>query len=674
MKQLKHLFLGGIILLSCFIVESSYGQDVISNRDIFKAKQLPSPNQYRSSNGAPGPDYWQNRADYDIEVSLYPDAHKIEGKETITYTNNSEQDLNFLWLQLDQNLFKPTSIGARMRGRVRDKENKDKSGFKISGVKVIRDGEARSVDFTIKDASMRIELEDELDAEGGKIQIRLNFSFIIPQSGAGRMGRLDVSQGTIYELAQWYPRMYVYDDVHGWNVMPYQGMGEFYLEYGTFDVEINVPYDYIVAAAGTLENKEEVLTEDQLRAFAQAKKSTETVTIISAEEVGKPSTRPTSEGWLTWKYHAENVRDFAWAASAAFIWDAASTITHDGEPTLAQSFYPVESIAEGDAVGWEHSTQMVQHTIEFYSRWLYPYPYPVAINVAGITGGMEYPMIVFCSWQARGTGLFGVTDHEFGHEWFPMIVGSDERRHVWMDEGLNTFINDYSWLEYYHEAPEGMNLEDVAKYRSVDALLRDNAEKTANRLLYFADDQPIATITERIKRGTLGYLGYRKPGAGLVLLREYILGEELFDSAFREYIDRWAYKHPQPADFFRTMENISGENLDWFWNGWFNTTSLLNPKIDSVALNDAERTTLVYINQAGDMIMPLEVLITFDDGQTEVYTIPEEAFYTDDLYTLKIKGFASRVELDPQSVLPDVDDAGSVWTLKKGLQGKSSKE
>lgn len=632
--------------------DQSSGQ---SNIETFRPPNLPTPNQYRAGNGAPGPEYWQNVANYNIATTLYPKKNQIKGSETITYINNSPQNLDYLWLQLDQNLLDPTSIGARITDpNARFSGFFAEGGYDISNVRVVQDGETTKIEHYIKDSMLRIALKQPLEADGGTIKIKLDYSFQIPDYGADRMGQLKVEQGTIYEIAQWYPRMYVFDDVNGWNTMPYLGQGEFYLDYGTFDVAITVPHNMIVAATGVLQNPQDVLTEEQRKAFEQAKQSEETVTIISKEEVGDPSTRPEGDGMLTWRFQAENVRDFTWAASGAFIWDAAKIETHDGEPAIAQSFYPRESIAAGDSIGWEQSTQMIQHTIEFYSDFVGPYPYPVAINVAGIVGGMEYPMIVFCSWQARGAGLFGVTDHEFGHEWFPMMVGSDERRFTWMDEGFNTFINHYSEIAYFNQAPKEH--------------FQNTARGVASNLVRLADSQPIMTYPDRVPHSAWGFLGYRKPGAGLVLLRQYILGPELFDSAFKEYFQRWIYKHPKPADFFRTIEDVAGENLDWFWNSWFFSTDKLNPALAGVEVNQQQEQTNIVVEQRGKMIMPLVVSVTLEDGSTKEYRIPEEAYYYSDSYTLIVDGVANRVELDPDKILPDVSPEAEIWTSSGGLQ------
>lgn len=627
-------------LAAClFLVIPAAGQDEgIENPELFQTLDLPSVNQYRSGSGKPGTAYWQQRADYDIQVTLDPDARRVHGSETIHYTNNSPQELEYLWIQLDQNLFRPGSRGSdiqppdsRWRGSF------EGGGFEITNLRV--NGEAP--EFMITDTRLRISLDEPLPPGGSSVDVSLDFAFKIPQYGADRMGWLEVDEGTVFELAQWYPRMYVFDDVNGWNAMPYLGQGEFYLEYGDFDLEFTVPREFIVASTGELQNPEEVLTAEQRQRLDEARQSAETVHIISPDEVGDPPTRPDGSGPLTWKFRAENVRDVAWAASEAFIWDGAGW-----EDVLNMSYYPKEGLGTAENPGWEESTEYVRHSIQHYSETWYEYPYPVAINVAGIVGGMEYPMIVFCSVNARDRGLFGVTTHEIGHEWYPMIVGSDERRYAWMDEGFNTFINHYATLAYYGE----------------DEPTRLNAEYISERMLSDEAELPIYTPPDVIPRAGLGFLAYRKPAMGLFLLREYILGPDLFDEAFREYTERWAYKHPQPADFFRTMQDAAGERLDWFWRGWLFSTDVLDQEIESVTETDGQ-TQIAVAHQDG-LVMPVELLIRYQDGETEMRRIPVEAFVNTDRFVEVVEGTnVQSVTLDPRGLLPDVDRADNEWAL-----------
>ena len=615
--------------------------------EAFAPLPLPEPGETRSADGAPGPRYWQQRADYDIEVTLDEGGRRIEGRERITYTNNSPDSLRSLWLQLDQNLFREDSYGARRAPEdARHGGFFDDGGFELGGVTLERDGETAVPEYRIEDTMMEILLDRPLPPAGQRLSIDIEFAFEIPQSGADRMGYVEVGHASIYELAQWYPRMFTYDDVHGWNAMPYLGQGEWYLEYGTFDVAITVPREFVVMATGELENQAEVLTDEQIRRLERARGSAETVMIIDADEAGEGSTRPAGQGPLTWRFHAEDVRDFAWAASDAFVWDAAGW-----EDVLIMSAYPEESMGAAGFTGWERSTEYLRHSIVHYSEKWSRYPYPVAINVAGVALGMEYPMIVFCAHQARGAFLFAVTDHEIGHTWFPMVVGSDERRYAWMDEGFNTFINYYSGIEFSGGEPvlaAGMTPGQIA------------ADMRGGRL-------PVLTLPDSIGEDAIGTLAYHKPAAVLVLLREQILGPEVFDEAFREYIRRWSYKHPTPADFIRTMEDVSGRELDWFFRGWIYENDLLDQAVASVETRND--TTFVTIENRGGIPMPLEVRLTFADGSEDVLEFPVEVWKEGARHVIELpEGSVRNVQLDPFGALPDVDRSNNVWG--RGVVGR----
>ena len=504
----------------------------------------------RSASGQPGAKYWQNRVDYQIAVSLNETTNEISGSETLTYTNNSPDNLGFLWMYLDQNLFSKNSRGNAVvplnGSRNGAKGQEFDGGHRIKSVKIVSTVNGKSSEkettFTITDTRMQVDLPQGLKANGGSVKIKIEFSFVSPEYGSDRMGVLETKNGKIFTIAQWYPRMCVYDDVRGWNTNPYLGAGEFYLEYGDFDVAITAPSSHIVVGSGDLLNTTEVYTAEQQKRWNAAKVSDKTVIIRSAEEVTNTASRPAGKSTLTWKFKIKNSRDFSWASSPAFVIDAARINLPSGKKSLAISAYPTESNGNN---GWERSTEYTKASIEHYSKLWYEYPYPAATNVAGNEGGMEYPGIVFCSWESRGADLWGVTDHEFGHIWFPMIVGSNERLFAWMDEGFNTFINSLSTEafnngEYKQPA---MNLHNMAEYMTG------------------TDNEPIFTAPDNMKEANIGLLAYLKPGSGLTMLRENILGKERFDKAFREYIKRWAYKHPQPDDFFRTMENVAGEDL-----------------------------------------------------------------------------------------------------------------
>jgi hypothetical protein len=508
-------------------------------------------NVYRSASGVPGPQYWQNRANYVIEAELDEANNTIRGKMTMTYHNNSPQALDYIWMYVEQNRFTEQSRGTLTTPIQGNRYSGDTDGG-VTITNLIAKSKGKTSDrYIISDTRMQVFFDKPIPAKGGKATVSMNFEFKIPSDGMDRMGELDTKNGLIYSIAQWYPRAAVYDDVTGWNVEPYLGAGEFYCEYGDYDYKVTVPYDHIVVGSGELVNANKVLTKEQLKRLEQASESDKTVYIISPEEVAKPAvTRPVQSGKVMWHFKMENTRDVAWATSKAFIWDAARINLPSGEKAMAQSVYDAES---ANMNAWGRSTEYTKASIEHYSQMWYEYPYPNAVNVASNVGGMEYPGVSFCSAMSGGYDLWGVTDHEFGHNWFPMIVGSNERRHAWMDEGFNTFINHYSTQafnngEYPSDAARGRANVHWFKWKSRES---------------------IATYPDVAKSLNLGYTAYFKPATGMILLREYILGHERFDNAFRAYIKNWAYKHPQPSDFFNAMENGAGENLNWFWRGWF---------------------------------------------------------------------------------------------------------
>jgi hypothetical protein len=636
------------LLLAGPVTAQNMPQDVPAhNLNAFEPVDFPDPNEYRAADGRPGDEYWQNEADYQIDVTLDTANHRLSGRQTITYTNNAPRELDRLWVQLEQNYFKPDSRGARVvPSDARFSGFFEGAGYDLSSVQVEHNGDTVTPDYDVEGTRLLIPLDEPLAAEGGTLTLTLDWAFTIPEYGADRHGRLDVEQGTVYQLAQWYPRMYVYDDVHGWNPLPYLGQGEYYLEYGTFEVNITVPRNMIVAATGRLQNAGTVLPRKLRERMRRAGDSREPVMIIDSTEVGDPSTRPEGEGPLTWRYKAEAVRDFSWAASQAFLWDAAKAEAGD-RTVLAQSFYPKEGIGTDQKPGWEESTEYVQHSVEFYSDFLSPYPYSNAINVAGVVAGMEYPQIMFCDVNARGRGLFGVTDHEFGHTWFPMVVGSDERRWAWMDEGLNTFMNQYSTAAFY-----GGN--------SRQSLTRLSRALTGRFEPSPLSDQPVMTYADQVRDEALGWLAYLKPANGLMLLREYVVGPERFDAAFKAFFDRWAYKHPKPADFFRTMEDVTGEDLDWFWRSWFYETDTVDHAVAGVSTGD---TTRVTVEQKNDLMLPMTVRLSFENDSTAQHRIPTEAFYTQDTHTITVtEGALQDVTLDPNRLLPDVNRDNNTWS------------
>ena len=616
----------------------------------FDRLQLPSPNAVRTGSGAPGRGYWQQRADYVIRGTLDTATRSVRGEERIAYANNSPDTLRYVWLQLDQNLFNSQSRGFRVFGQ--DPRFGTK-GAEVS-VRLLKVGQpavpavkgrravpAVPLQYVVNGTMMRIDLARPLPPKGKQL-LELSWSFPFG-ANSNRMGTEDIDGSTIYEVAQWYPRLAVYDDVRGWNTEQYLGQGEFYLEYGSFDVSLTVPADMIVAATGTLRNPREVLTAAQRARLARARTSSETVVIRGQDEIGDPASRPpTRSPTLTWHFTADSVRDFAWAAARQFIWDAVGV---NGGKTLAMSFYPPAA-----APLWKDATQDAKTAIEYYSKQWSPFPYPFASNVNGVEGGMEYPMIVFCHNRTDVQAVYSVTEHEFGHTWFPMMVGSNERLYGWMDEGFNSFMNHYSFPRKFPDSP-------LPTARGVQDTYIKNALS--------GDEQAIMSPADRMRTNENWRQAlYNKPALGLVLLREHITSPERFDPVFREYIRRWAFKHPTPADFFRTMEDGLGEDLSWFWRSWFYTTDRLDQAVDSVGVSDsAGVVSRVYLRNSGQMPMPVELALIMDDGSTQRLRLPVEVWGLGDRYTALIPGprKVTGVTIDPGGWYPDVDRSNNRW-------------
>lgn len=547
-------------------------------------EQLPTPNTYRTGSGAPGHEYWQQQADYIIKVELDEKKHTITASETITYHNNAPESLTYLWLQLDQNVRAPdadsyaTGTGTMdesiSMGRLKRLNNDFEGGYKISNVK---DKSGKPLKHQIIKTMMRIELPAPLK-RGEKFTFSLDWFYNInnqPEIG-GRAGYefFEKDGNYLYEMAQWFPRMCVYDDFNGWQNKQFLGRGEFALAFGDYEVQITVPADHIVASTGVLQNPKDVLTDKQRNRFEKAKTSDKPVLIVTQEEAEENEKEGTDKK-KTWIYKAENVRDFAWASSRKFIWDAMG-VKVGGKNVMAMSYYP----KEGNPLWGQYSTEVVAHTIEVYSKFTIDYPYPVAISVHGPVYGMEYPMISFNGGrpEADGTyssrtkyGMISVIIHEVGHNFFPMIINSDERQWTWMDEGLNTFVQYLSQVEWQRDYPSRRG----PAYGIVDYMKGDHE-----------DMMPIMTNSESILQ--FGNNAYGKPATALNILRETVMGREVFDYAFKEYCRRWAFKHPKPADFFRTMEDASGIDLDWFWRGWFYTTDRVNFSLSEVKLFRAD--------------------------------------------------------------------------------------
>jgi hypothetical protein len=558
---------------------------------------LPTPTDTRTASGAPGHAYWQQRADYKIRATLDEASRAITGSETVTYHNNSPDTLTYLWVQLDQNMFRAdsdnrsisshpsreawrtasapgTQAGLQFEAaRFLVESRKFDGGFKVASV---TGTDGKPLRYVINKTMMRIDLEQPLKP-GARVSFNMAWSFNVPETNVlgRRMGfeRFDKEdKNDLFEIAQFYPRMAAYYDAHGWQNTQYRGDGEFTLEFGDYDVEITVPSDHIVAATGELQNEGDVLTAAQRERLQQARTAKQPVIIASqadaeAREKGRATTTK------TWRFKARNVRDFAWATSRKFIWDAQG-FKKGSTDVLAMSYYP----KEGNPLWEKYSTQAIIHTVDQYNKYSFDYPYPVAISVNGPVGGMEYPMISFnggrptkdkktgaLTWS-RSTkyGLISVIIHEVGHNYFPMIVNSDERQWTWMDEGLNSFMQflaETAWEEDYPaRRGEARNITDYMKSRN---------------------QVPIMTGSESVTQR--GNNAYAKPATALNVLRETVLGRELFDFAFKEYAQRWKFKRPTPADFFRTMEDASGTDLDWFWRGWFYTTDAVDVSVDGIS-------------------------------------------------------------------------------------------
>lgn len=605
-------------------------------------------NEYRSASGMPGPKYWQNKVDYKIKAHLDDKEKKISGEVLMSYTNNSPDTLNFMWIQLDQNLFSKKSRGMQSisvgKSRYGSHDIPFEGGYTIASVKTI---DGKDLKYLIDDTRMQVFLPKGLNPGGDNTEIQITYNYTIPDYGADRTGVLPTKNGAIYAVAQWYPRVAVYDDILGWNVQPYTGPGEFYLEYGNFEIAITAPAKQVVVCGGELLNPEDVYTDEQLKRWERAKNSDETVIIRSSEEVTKGSSRPKGEKELTWKFRLNNSRDIAWAASNSFVIDAARINLPEGKKSLAISAYPAESIGNN---GWERSTEYTKSSIEYYAKKWFSYPYPVAVNVATIVGGMEYPGIVFCKSTAKDAGLWGVTDHEFGHIWFPMVVGSNERLYAWMDEGFNSFINSLSKDEFNN-----------GEYRSP----KYDGHRLAQ--VYFQDDvEPIMSSPQNMKEKNIGTLAYRKPQLGLTILREQILGEERFDRAFRQYINYWAYKHPTPYDFFHTMENVAGENLSWFWRSWFQQSWKLDQAITDVSYVDGDpgKGAIITVANLEKMPMPLIVEATTASGRKERIKLPVEIWERNNsfVFTLPTTEALNAVVIDPEKVFPDINPSNNSWS------------
>ena len=700
-----------------FSINGLIGQDIFDEKFEQIDGKLPTPNSYRTGAGAPGPAYWQQRADYEIAVILNDEDQSITGNEIITYYNNSPSTLNFLWIQLDQNIRAKDSDKYKINERFYAGYSVDAKrlphltfdadfdgGFRIIS---IEDIEGNGLSFHRVKTMMRIDLAEPLKP-GSVVKFQIDWNYLIgnrrdddERSGYEYFPKDD---NYLYAIAQFYPRMAVFDDFNGWQNKQFLGQGEFTLNFGNFDVKITAPADHVIAATGSLVNESLVLNSIQLERLQSARASFDAPVVIITEEEAVLNEGSRSNQTKTWHYKADNVRDFAWVSSRKFIWDA-QAVQLDQKTTMAMSLYP----KEGNPLWEQESTKAVVNTLKTYSEMTIEYPYPVAISVHTAAIGMEYPMICFNYGRPDKKGdyssmtkwsMISVIIHEVGHNFFPMIINSDERQWSWMDEGLNTFLETKTSMEWYPEMPIQLG---------TPATIKDfmSGEKDFMR--------PIMTNSENIL--FFGNNAYSKPSAALFLLRETIMGPELFDYSFKEYARRWAFKHPKPADFFRTMEDASAIDLDWFWRGWFYTTDhvdinlqgvswyvLSEPVskfqskykstyVDGTKLTDFQATPQpwyvfkdkkgliddylhpvnqdavmekfigknayeLFFRNDGGLISPIIIKWIYEDGTSEIEQIPAEIWRINELNVSKVfikEKVVSQIILDPLDQTADVN-------------------
>ncbi|MDG6094047.1 M1 family metallopeptidase [Acetobacter sp. AN02] len=624
---------------------------------MFAPLAWPDPvNAWRSGSGRPGPLFWQNRADYEIRVRIDTVGKVLTGTETITYTNNSPDDLDALWVHLDQNIYRED---ARASFAAPQRHAEHTGGIVIDAAEVLEGGRGVTVSPEVNDTRMRVPLPRAVAGKGGKVRLRVSWHYTVPGPWGGRTAVTPEKYGDIYEIAQFYPRMAVYDDLRGWDVLPYLGQ-EFYLEYGDIDYSVTVPSDFIVAGSGALLNPEAVLTAEQRARLARAGKSDTRVMIRTADEVKAAAEAHVQGPEKTWHFRMNRTRDVAFFASRALLWDAARLDLpplspapgRPAEPRLAMSVYPVEGIG---SERWDRSTEYVKHSIEYFSKQWFEYPWPDAINAGGHGAAMEYPGIVFDGMDDRDAELFWVTTHELGHDWFPMIVGSNERRHAFMDEGFNTFIDALASEHFNHGefapkkdgeyAPQtGRPAEDILK------VLRDPSAPV------------LMDTVESVPETWRHPVTYFKGAYGLTLLREQILGPARFDPAFRRYIATWAFRHPTPSDFFRFMNSETGEDLSWFWRGWYFENHAPDYALRKVVSGKDEAR--VTVANRGLLPLPVDLEVTWADGRHVRLRIPAQTWEHQQEVELRVPGGGQvrSAVLDPDHVIPLSDRSDDSFT------------
>jgi len=680
-KQKRKINFLLVFLTTIAFSSISFSQNPNENYNKFKQlhEEEQTPNAYRTAAGAPGYQYYQQQADYKIEVELREDVNEIHGEETITYYNNSPDALTYLWVQLDQNVraqdadsktAKPTGVNPQnplgsLQYNQRQAEYDFDGGFNLESV---TSSSGAPLPYIINKTMMRIDLAEPL-LKGQTFVFNISWWYNINDRMAigGRSGyeHFEEDGNNLYTIAQFYPRMALYSHNEGWQNKQFLGNGEFALTFGDFDVKITVPADHILGATGELQNEKDVLCKTMRGNLKKARNTFDEPVIIFGEEDAIENEKDNTSATKTWHYKAEMVRDFAFATSRKFIWDAMAVKLSNGETTMAMSLYP----KEGNPLWEDYSTRAVAHTIKEYSKYSFDYPYPVAYSVHAAAIGMEYPMICFNFGRpdAEGNysdrtkyGMLGVIIHEVGHNYFPMIVNSDERQWGWMDEGINSFI------EYLAE-------------RTFDDEFQHWFGPASTIIPYMKGDKqyltPIMSDADNLRDWNLGNNAYGKPAAALNVLRDHVMGPELFDYAFKTYCERWKFKHPTPEDFFNTMEDASGVDLDWFWRGWFYTTDHVDVKINSaraIELADADRQEVldgryayqVDFENIGGLPTPLLLTFNYTDGSSEDRKIPAEIWKSRDKVN-KVFLVAKEVQsivFDKDNVTTDIDTTNNMWT------------
>jgi len=617
-----------------------------------------SGNSFRSANGAPGAGYWQQKTDYNLNVSFDTSTDILSGTEEITYTNNSPDTLNYLWFELDQNADKSDAKATLLNTRFRA-EATDDNGFKFKQIQVLQNGQWQNADYLINDTRMQLRLKQPLAGSGAMLKIKIDYSFrLLKSAAAGRAGILATKNGKIYEFGYWFPRLCVYDDLIGWNTLPYIGEGEFYDEYGDIDYKVTAPAGLLAVGSGELLNGSEVFNSSIVNNLNKAKNSDKTVIIRSLNEV-QNAVSPTKKtiGNVTWHFAMKKTRDVAFALSKAFIYDGARINLPNGKKAFAQSVYPEESMENGSE--WNRATEYLKASVEDFSNRWFEYPYSEALNIAGSVGGMEFPAAAFDYYKDSGKSFWALVSHEIGHTWFPMTVGSDERRYPFMDEGFNTFIDIYAQADF--------NNGEFAPKRDGEYAPKGGnpADEMVPVIKSLQNGATLMTPPDGMIGKDIHPLAYFKTAFGLVLLRDVILDSNRFDNAFRYYIKNWAFKHPSPTDFFRTMDNAAGEDLTWFWRGWFCHNWLLDQAVDSVKYvdGDAAKGALISIENKEQLPMPVMVEIKEENGRTHTIHLPVEIWQRGGNWTFQAPTTSkiTSVIIDPKHQLPDVDRSNNEW-------------